>query len=81
MSDRDTAPPASPGAPEERKGYQGTQDPGRPTGLMQQQTRPTAQQQGTNAEPDASAGDQTSVPGAGAIVHVAARRAVVPSSV
>jgi hypothetical protein len=61
MSDRDTAPPATPGAPEERKGYQGTQDPGQPTGLMQQQTRPVAQQLGTNGEPTPSAGNQTSV--------------------
>lgn len=61
MSDRDTAPPAATGAPEQRKGYQGTHDPGQPTGLMQQQTHPAAQQLGTNAEPNASAGNQTSV--------------------
>jgi hypothetical protein len=61
MSDRNTAPPATPGAPEERKGYQGTQDPGQPTGLMQQQTRPAAQQLGANADPNASAGSQTTV--------------------
>jgi hypothetical protein len=61
VSDRNTAAPATSGAPVERKGYQGTQDPGRPTGLMEQQTRPAAQQLGTNAEPSASAGNQTSV--------------------
>ena len=33
MSDRDTRPPATPDAPEVRKGYQGTHDPGRPTGF------------------------------------------------
>jgi hypothetical protein len=56
MTDRDTAPPAK-----ERKGYQGTQDPGQPPGLMQQQTHPTAQPLGTIAEPNASGGNQTSV--------------------
>ena len=61
MSDRDTAPPANRGTLEERKGYQGTQDPGRPTGLMQQQTHPIAQQLGTNADPNASAGTQANV--------------------
>jgi hypothetical protein len=61
MSDRDPPPPANPGAPEERSGYQGTHDPGRPTGLMQQQTHTTAPQLGNNAEPTAPAGNQASV--------------------
>lgn len=61
MSDRDTPPPATPGALEERKGYQGTHDPGRPASLMQQQTHPTAQQLGTNAGSNASAGSQAAV--------------------
>lgn len=60
MSDREPAPAAS-GTPEERKGYQGTHDPGQPFGLMQQQTSAVAQPPGTDAEPDASAGNQSSV--------------------
>ncbi|MHB8735917.1 MAG: hypothetical protein ACYC6M_11515 [Terriglobales bacterium] len=61
MSDHDTPPPVAPGALEERSGYQGTRDPGRPTGMMQQQTQPAAQQLGTNVEPTASAGNQASL--------------------
>lgn len=50
MTDHDVAPPAAPGVLEERGGYQGTHDPGRPVGLMQQQTHPAAQQPRPNAD-------------------------------
>jgi hypothetical protein len=63
VSDRDTPPPAAPGTLEERSGYQGTHDPGQPTGLMQQQTQPAAPQPGPNADSGAHAGTNTGASG------------------
>lgn len=55
-NDSGQTPRESTGGFEKRGGYTGNQDPGQPTGLMQQQTVPVNQQQG---QPQQSAGSNS----------------------
>ncbi len=68
MTDKDTPQTPVPSGIEERGGYQGTDDPGQPTNLMQPQVHPASQangQAGGNAASTGATNQGGSAGGAG----------------